>query len=261
MSINAGYGRNSRWISDCRPEQEAIRAAVEKICARFGDDYWLAKDRDGGFPRRLPSRFRRGRLARHLHAAGVRRRGARHHRSRADDADHRRVRRGHVRRVGAAHEHLRPQPGGGVRQRRAEAAHAAAADRGRGQGLLRGHRAERRPRHAQAEDQGGARRRPLRPVRPEDLDFDRAGREQDADPCAHHAARTGDAPHRGLEPVLHRPRPALRRRPRNPEDGTQRGRLQRAVHRRAAGAGRRPHRRGRQGLRIHPARHESRSAS
>ena len=31
-------------------EQEAIRAAVEKICARFGDDYWLAKDRNGGFP-------------------------------------------------------------------------------------------------------------------------------------------------------------------------------------------------------------------
>ena len=31
-------------------EQEAIRAAVEKICARFGDDYWLAKDGDGGFP-------------------------------------------------------------------------------------------------------------------------------------------------------------------------------------------------------------------
>jgi acyl-CoA dehydrogenase len=31
-------------------DQEAIRSAVEKICARFGDDYWLAKDRDGGFP-------------------------------------------------------------------------------------------------------------------------------------------------------------------------------------------------------------------
>lgn len=31
-------------------EQQAIRGAVEKICARFGDDYWLAKDRDGGFP-------------------------------------------------------------------------------------------------------------------------------------------------------------------------------------------------------------------
>jgi acyl-CoA dehydrogenase len=31
-------------------EQQAIRDAVEKICARFGDDYWLARDRDGGFP-------------------------------------------------------------------------------------------------------------------------------------------------------------------------------------------------------------------
>jgi acyl-CoA dehydrogenase len=31
-------------------EQEAIRDAVGRICARFGDDYWLAKDRDGGFP-------------------------------------------------------------------------------------------------------------------------------------------------------------------------------------------------------------------
>jgi acyl-CoA dehydrogenase len=31
-------------------EQEAIRTAVEKICARFGGDYWLAKDGEGGFP-------------------------------------------------------------------------------------------------------------------------------------------------------------------------------------------------------------------
>jgi acyl-CoA dehydrogenase len=31
-------------------EQEAIRAAVEKICACFPDEYWLGKDRDGGFP-------------------------------------------------------------------------------------------------------------------------------------------------------------------------------------------------------------------
>jgi acyl-CoA dehydrogenase len=30
--------------------QQEIRAAILKICARFGDDYWLAKDRDGGFP-------------------------------------------------------------------------------------------------------------------------------------------------------------------------------------------------------------------
>jgi acyl-CoA dehydrogenase len=31
-------------------EQQAIRAAIEKICARFDDEYWLRKDREGGFP-------------------------------------------------------------------------------------------------------------------------------------------------------------------------------------------------------------------
>jgi acyl-CoA dehydrogenase len=32
------------------PEQEAVRDAIEKVCERFGDDYWLARDREGGFP-------------------------------------------------------------------------------------------------------------------------------------------------------------------------------------------------------------------
>jgi acyl-CoA dehydrogenase len=32
------------------PAQQEIREAVLKICARFGDDYWLKKDREGGFP-------------------------------------------------------------------------------------------------------------------------------------------------------------------------------------------------------------------
>jgi acyl-CoA dehydrogenase len=32
------------------PEQEQIRAEVLKLCARFGDDYWLKKDETGGFP-------------------------------------------------------------------------------------------------------------------------------------------------------------------------------------------------------------------
>jgi acyl-CoA dehydrogenase len=31
-------------------EQQAIRAAIEKIRARFPDEYWLARDREGGFP-------------------------------------------------------------------------------------------------------------------------------------------------------------------------------------------------------------------
>lgn len=32
------------------PEQEALRETVGRICARFGDDYWLARDDDGRFP-------------------------------------------------------------------------------------------------------------------------------------------------------------------------------------------------------------------
>src|SRR5690349_5595283 len=31
-------------------EQEAIRDAIAKLCSRFGDDYWLARDKDGEFP-------------------------------------------------------------------------------------------------------------------------------------------------------------------------------------------------------------------
>jgi acyl-CoA dehydrogenase len=30
--------------------QESIRDAIEKICARFDDAYWLKKDKEGGFP-------------------------------------------------------------------------------------------------------------------------------------------------------------------------------------------------------------------
>jgi acyl-CoA dehydrogenase len=30
--------------------QQSLRRAVEKVCARFGDDYWLERDRDGEFP-------------------------------------------------------------------------------------------------------------------------------------------------------------------------------------------------------------------
>ena len=35
------------------PEQDAIREAIARICARFGDDYWLKKDKEGGFPKEL----------------------------------------------------------------------------------------------------------------------------------------------------------------------------------------------------------------
>src|SRR5256885_12484101 len=32
------------------PEHLEIREAVARLCARFGDDYWLKKDTEGGFP-------------------------------------------------------------------------------------------------------------------------------------------------------------------------------------------------------------------
>src|SRR2546429_3858275 len=32
------------------PDQEAVREAIAKICARFDEDYWLKRDREGGFP-------------------------------------------------------------------------------------------------------------------------------------------------------------------------------------------------------------------
>ena len=32
------------------PEQLKIQEAIAKLCARFGDDYWLERDRKGGFP-------------------------------------------------------------------------------------------------------------------------------------------------------------------------------------------------------------------
>ncbi len=34
-------------------EQEQIREAIAKICARFDDAYWLKKDKEGGFPKEL----------------------------------------------------------------------------------------------------------------------------------------------------------------------------------------------------------------
>jgi len=35
------------------PEQDQIRDAIAKICARFPDEYWLKKDKEGGFPEEL----------------------------------------------------------------------------------------------------------------------------------------------------------------------------------------------------------------
>jgi acyl-CoA dehydrogenase len=36
--------------SSLTPAQQEIREGVDKVCARFGDDYWLERDADGAFP-------------------------------------------------------------------------------------------------------------------------------------------------------------------------------------------------------------------
>ena len=41
------------------PEQERIREAIAKLCVRFGDDYWLERDRQGGFPADFHQAFAR----------------------------------------------------------------------------------------------------------------------------------------------------------------------------------------------------------
>ena len=40
-------------------EQERIREAIAKVCARFGDDYWLKRDHEGGFPADFHQAFAR----------------------------------------------------------------------------------------------------------------------------------------------------------------------------------------------------------
>ncbi len=42
---------------DLTNEQRQIREAVGQLCADFGDDYWLAKDSEGGFPHDFHAAF------------------------------------------------------------------------------------------------------------------------------------------------------------------------------------------------------------
>ena len=242
------------------PEQEQIRDAIEKICAPFDDDYWLRKDRDGGFPARFPRGAGRRRLARHRHAGGVWRRRARHHRGRDDDADHRAIRRRAVGRLRRAHEHLRAASGRGVRHRRAEAALAAAADR----------RARTRPASRVTEPNAGLNTRKLktRAVRegdhyvvhgPEDLDLDRAGRRTRC--CCWRAPRRSRRckRDRGAEPFytdLDRTHVEVREIEKMGRKAVDSNQLFIDGLR---DPGRGPHRRGRQGLQLHPARAQPRA--
>ena len=108
-------------------QQQQIRDEVLKLCAPLRRRLLAGARPDRDLPGRVLRRHGGGQLARHRHAGGVRRRRSRHHRGGHPDAGGRRIRRLHVGRLGHPPQHLRPQPGGGVRHRGAEAAHAAAA--------------------------------------------------------------------------------------------------------------------------------------
>jgi acyl-CoA dehydrogenase len=43
-------GTSTTLNFDLTPEQAQIRDAIQRICEPFNADYWLSKDRDGGFP-------------------------------------------------------------------------------------------------------------------------------------------------------------------------------------------------------------------
>ena len=45
---------------DLTEDQQLIRDSVLKLCARFDDAYWLARDRDGEFPRDFVAAFAAG---------------------------------------------------------------------------------------------------------------------------------------------------------------------------------------------------------
>ena len=42
------------------PEQDQVREAIATVCNQFGDDYWLERDRDGGFPIELHQALAKG---------------------------------------------------------------------------------------------------------------------------------------------------------------------------------------------------------
>ncbi len=49
--VNKGLKRGARAIDFALTEfQQSLRDAIEKVCVRFGDDYWLKRDREGTFP-------------------------------------------------------------------------------------------------------------------------------------------------------------------------------------------------------------------
>jgi crotonobetainyl-CoA:carnitine CoA-transferase CaiB-like acyl-CoA transferase/alkylation response protein AidB-like acyl-CoA dehydrogenase len=178
--------------------QESIRDAVARICSRFDDAYWLKKDKEGGYPADFHMALAEAGWLGICIPEEVWRLGARHHRRRDHDARHLGVRCRHVRRLGRAHERVRAQSGGRVRHQGAVPPHAARNRRRPRPLLLCGDRAQHRAQHHAVEDPRGAQGRQIYRQRPEGLDLDRAGRQQDPAAGAHHAAGGGEDTDAGL---------------------------------------------------------------
>ena len=175
-------------------DQLAIRTAVEKICADFGDDYWLRKDREGGFParflsRRSPSAGWLGiAMPEEVGGAGL---GITEAAMMMQTVA--RVRRRHRRAPRHPHEHLRPASGRGVRH--------AEQQRRWLPPMIAG---EQKACFGVTEPNAGLNTLKLKTravrdgdhyvvQRAEDLDLDRAGRAQDPAAGAHDADRGGRA--------------------------------------------------------------------
>ena len=107
--------------SSLTPGQQEIREAILKVCAGFGDDFWLERDRDGEFPHAFHRAFADGgwlgiAMPEDYGGSGLGIAEAAVMMQAVAEFG-----RGVLRRLGAAHEHLRAQPGRDVRHRGAEA--------------------------------------------------------------------------------------------------------------------------------------------
>ena len=223
------------------PEQEQIRDAIGKICARFDDDYWLdAATATAAFPTSSTARSPRpaGSASPCREAYGGAGLGITEAAMMMQA-----IAESGAGFSGASAVHMNIfglQPGGGVRHRGAEAPLAAAADRA----------ARTRPASPSPSPTPASNTTQLktRAVRDGDHYVRAAARRSGSRPRRSPTkmlllARTTPLeevrkPHRRPDAVLHRPRPPLRRGARDREDGPQGGRLQPAVLRRPAGAAR-----------------------
>ena len=117
-------------------DQLAIKDSVGKLCAQFDDKYWLKKDKEGGFPEdfyqamadagwlgiAMPEEYGGAGLG--ITEAAIMMQAV------AESGA------GPAGRLGDPHEHLRAQPGRGVRHRGAEAAHPARIITGKDKGCF-----------------------------------------------------------------------------------------------------------------------------